>query len=46
MVLSGIVSWVHPSEQETRKRVRYNCFVSNETGLAGRLHVSVSQVET
>ena len=39
-------SRVHPSEQETRKRARHNCFVSHETGLAGRLHVSVSQVET
>ena len=43
---SGIVSWVHSSEQETRKRARHKCFVSHETGLAGGLYVSVSQVET
>jgi len=37
---------VHPSEQETSKRARHKCFVSHETGLAGGLYVSVSQVET
>ena len=43
---SGNRSGLDPSEQETRKRARHECFVSHETGLAGGLNVSVSQVET
>ena len=33
MDFSGIVSWVQPSEQETRKRARHKCFVSHELEL-------------
>ena len=46
MDFSGIVSQVLRSGGETGEKARYNCFVSHETGLYGRLSVSVSQAET
>ena len=51
MDFSGIVSQVLRSGGETEleltgEKARYNCFVSHETGLYGRLSVSVSQAET
>jgi hypothetical protein len=46
MDFTGIVSWVHRSGRELRGKARHNCFVSHETGLEGRLLVSVSQAET
>jgi len=42
MDFSGIVSRMHRSGRETGEKARHNCFVSRETGLDGRMIVSVS----